>query len=61
MLDQLTGLSSGTLCAVNFFGGVGVGGSAFLPLSAGVLQGCILAPSPFSICKDTAQLLGEVV
>ncbi len=48
ILGLLTGLYSGTESAVKWGGDV----STFLPVDAGVRQGCVLAPTLFNTCMD---------
>ncbi len=55
ILGLLTGLYSGAESAVKCGGGV----SSFFPVSAGVRQDCVLAPSLFSTCMDW--VLGRAV
>ena len=55
IIGLLTGLYSGTESAVKY----GAGVSSFFPVSAGVRQGCVLAPSLFNTCMDW--ILGRVV
>ncbi len=55
IIGLLSGLYSDTESAVKCEGGV----SDFFPVTAGVRQGCVLAPTLFNVCMDW--VLGRTV